>query len=309
MQAKHLLLGALFTIFGVLLIWFYTYLRRVARQSQSWMERSKGAPHFPVSEPPSVSLSIIIPAYNEEKRLRPTLEKISRYLLSSSQPRSTEVIVVDDGSRDSTSDLATQVGKELALNLRVIKVTPNQGKGNAIREGMLQSRGELLLMCDADGAHEISDVEKLIAHLPQDQSPDIVPCVVIGTRSATDGSVKRTLLRRLFALGFHLWVTLFCVKGIRDTQNGFKLFTRAAARFLFPNQHLSRWAFDIELLYLSQRKFKIPIFQEQVSFTDVEGSKVDLLSASLTMARDTFLVWCLYSFKLWRTSTYTHRPN
>ncbi|KAJ4456937.1 putative Dolichyl-phosphate beta-glucosyltransferase [Paratrimastix pyriformis] len=283
----------------------YVYLRRFARKFSSHCEKEMRDELMSTElfQSSTISLSIVIPAYNEEKRLLPTLSKIAKYVhekRSTTPGWSVEVLVVDDGSKDQTSAVATKSGQDLDLNLRVITVRPNQGKGNAIREGMLHSRGEVMLMMDADGAHDIYDVDRLIGKLPLGQSRGGVSAVVIGTRDTNDATVKRTIPRKIFAFFFHLWVSLFCVRGIRDTQNGFKLFTRASARLLFPNQHLTRWAFDIELLFLTQRVFGMKIYQERVSFTDVAGSKLGLISASLTMARDVALVWALYTTHLWR---------
>ncbi|CAH9091259.1 unnamed protein product [Cuscuta epithymum] len=208
-----------------------------------------------ISDPAQKYMSLIIPAYNEENRLPTALDEMLHYLqrrAAKDKSFTYEVIIVDDGSADRTKTVALKFVKEHTVeNVRIILLGKNHGKGEAIRKGMLHSRGELLLMLDADGATNIDDLEKL--------------------------ENQRKWYRNFLMKGFHIVVLLAAGPGIRDTQCGFKMFTRAAARKLFPNIRLKRWCFDVELVYICKR-LGVPIVEVCVNWTEIPGSKVNLLS-------------------------------
>ncbi|KAG0427740.1 hypothetical protein HPB47_025233 [Ixodes persulcatus] len=195
-----------------------------------------------LKDEPSVRLSVIVPAYEEEKRLPPMLDECLEYLEArrAKQPDFTyEVIIVDDGSRDRTSEVGLSYCLKWGSDkVRVLTLVRNRGKGGAVR--------------------------------------------------------LRSILRTFLMLGFHLLVWLFAVRGVRDTQCGFKLFSREAARYLFPSLHVERWAFDVEMLYIAQR-LKFPIREVAVHWTEIEGSKVVPFWSWLEMGRDLFLIWLRYT--------------
>lgn len=189
-------------------------------------------------------LSIIIPAFNEERRIGPTLERVVDYL--SRQPYAAEVLVVSDGSTDGTARLVREaVGKVPALRLLE---APHRGKGHAVKTGMLQARGAFRLMCDADLA---MPVEELAKFLP----PALVDVdVAVGSREATGARrFDEPWYRHLMGRVFNLVVRLLAVRGISDTQCGFKCFTAEAATLLFAQQRLDGFGFDVEVLFLAQK--------------------------------------------------------
>uniref|UniRef100_A0A0K8R6P3 Dolichyl-phosphate beta-glucosyltransferase n=1 Tax=Ixodes ricinus TaxID=34613 RepID=A0A0K8R6P3_IXORI len=256
-----------------------------------------------LKDEPSVRLSVIVPAYEEEKRLPPMLDECLEYLEArqAKQPDFTyEVIVVDDGSRDRTSEVGLSYCLKWGSDkVRVLTLVRNRGKGGAVRLGMLSARGERLLFADADGATRFSDLAKLEQEADTlfQQSPT---AVVVGSRAhlEKESMAERSILRTFLMLGFHLLVWLFAVRGVRDTQCGFKLFSREAARYLFPSLHVERWAFDVEMLYIAQR-LKFPIREVAVHWTEIEGSKVVPFWSWLEMGRDLFLIWLRYTIGAW----------
>ncbi|KAJ4891978.1 Nucleotide-diphospho-sugar transferases superfamily protein [Raphanus sativus] len=253
-----------------------------------------------ISDPAEKYLSLIVPAFNEEQRLPSALQETMDYLqgrASRDKSFSYEVVIVDDGSVDGTKRVAFDfVRKYTVDNVRVIPLGKNQGKGEAIRKGMLHSRGELLLMLDADGATKVTDLEKLenqiLAVAREEHSirdpttskhsdfriGDVQVCA-FGSRAHLEEKAiaTRKWYRNFLMKGFHLVVLLAAGSGIRDTQCGFKMFTRAAARRLFTNIHLKRWCFDVELVFLCKR-FNIPMLEISVKWSEIPGSKVSMLS-------------------------------
>ncbi|XP_073126326.1 uncharacterized protein [Henckelia pumila] len=254
-------------------------------------------PH--ILDPAEKYISLIVPAYNEEYRLPGALDETLNYLQERSakdKSFSYEVVIVDDGSADGTKRVAFDYVKRYTIdNIRVVLLGRNHGKGEAIRKGVLHSRGELILMLDADGATKVSDLEKLenqILALAKEERKfgdsiasdstvriSDVPIAAFGSRAHLEEKAlaTRKWYRNFLMKGFHLVVLLAAGSGIRDTQCGFKMFTRAAARKLFMNVRLKRWCFDVELVYLS-KWFRIPVIEISVNWTEIPGSKVNLLS-------------------------------
>lgn len=277
-------------------------------------------PH--VVDPASKYISLIIPAYNEEHRLPGALEETMIYLQhrASKDPSfSYEVVIIDDGSVDGTKRVAFEFVRKYTVDkVRVILLGRNHGKGEAIRKGMLHSRGELLLMLDADGATKITDLEKLenqiraVAKKDGDSSGSDssfrisdTPVVVFGSRAHLEEKAlaTRKWYRNFLMKGFHLVVLLAAGPGIRDTQCGFKMFTRAAARKLFSNVRLKRWCFDVELVFLC-KWFRIPISEISVIWSEIPGSKVNLLSIP-NMVWELLLMSVGYRIGIWRISNST----
>src|SRR6266702_4463174 len=188
--------------------------------------------------------SIIIPAYNEGARLAATLDRVLQYI--SVQGWDAEVIVVNDGSRDQTPDLVRSYAQTHPA-LRLLENPGNRGKGYSIRNGMLHASGEILLFSDADLSSPIEEADKLFAALQAGAD------VAIGSRwlRAELQTQRQSLHRQLFGRVYNLVLRIILGLPYRDTQCGFKAFTRRARQAIFPLQHIERWGFDPEILFLA----------------------------------------------------------
>lgn len=262
---------------------------------------------FPsIASAASIELSVVVPAYNESVRLPQMLEETLAYLQTRAArptrpPFTFEVIVVDDGSKDDTADVAQRyVQRHGARVMRVLKLSPNQGKGGAVREGVLCARGRFVLMADADAATLFADVEKLEAVMSR---ADVD--VVIGSRVHLKGrgaKEGRGWLRGFVSTVFNLVVVYVGgVTGLRDTQCGFKLYSRQAARVAFGGQMLRRWAFDVENLYRVQRA-GMNIVEVPVQWTEVPGSKLSVVKATVNMMMDMLRMRYKYVTGAWGVS-------
>ncbi|KAJ8423064.1 hypothetical protein Cgig2_019834 [Carnegiea gigantea] len=278
----------------------------------------KPVPCPSIFDPAEKYISLIIPAYNEEHRLPGTLDETMNYLQKRRKKDDSftyEVVIVDDGSVDGTKTVAFDYIKKYKVdNVRVLLLGRNHGKGEAIRQGMLHSRGALLLMLDADGATKISDLEKLEDEIFAVARNELhfdnaavgclgisdIPIVAFGSRAHLEEKAlaTRKWYRNFLMKGFHLVVLLAAGPGIRDTQCGFKMFTRAAARKLFRNVRLKRWCFDVELVYLC-KWFRIPMIEISVTWTEIPGSKVTLLSIP-NMLWELVLMSVGYRIGMWK---------
>lgn len=232
-------------------------------------------------------LSIVIPAFNEQERLPRFLDSVLAGLGS----RNTEVIVVDDGSTDQTRGLVLQRCKTWP-NLRLIALQKNCGKGAAVRTGMLAAQGRLRLFADADGATEIAELTRLEAALQGGVQ------VAIGSREGQGTVVTASKLRRFLGRWFNRAVRLGAIRGLRDTQCGFKLFTAEATQTLFSLCREDGFAFDVEALYLAT-KLGIKIAEVPVNWTEIPGSKVKLFRDGMRMLRSVLRIRLR-----WRTGRY-----
>ena len=223
-------------------------------------------------------LSIIIPAFNEESRLPPYLSNIIIYLERRGDP--CEIIVVNDGSQDGTG-AAVQALTTTCSFLRLISLGGNMGKGFAIRTGMLAAKGDLRLFCDADGATPIGELHRLERAISNGAD------IAIGSRAIQqhDCRVEGTLHRKYLGILYNRLVSLLALRGLRDTQCGFKLFRGAAADTLFAAQTLTGFGFDVEILFLAQ-KWGYTIREVPVNWQDQPGGKVRLLRDSIRMLFD-----------------------
>lgn len=188
-------------------------------------------------------LSIIIPAYNEETRIEATLTAVSNFLTS--QPYAHEILVVDDGSTDATKEAV----ERHAAHPAIIHLPVNSGKGFAVRTGMLAAKGDYRLFMDADSSISIEHVSTLLAELNNGSDIVVSSRRVAGAVLRKPQPFIRENLGKLFGLLVELTVPL----GIKDTQNGFKLFTAEAAQAIFSRQRIKRWAFDVEMLAIAKR--------------------------------------------------------
>lgn len=215
-------------------------------------------------------LSIVIPAYNEEKRLPATLDRVKQYLDASGV--SYEVIVVDDGSQDQTLANSRQLQSQFP-RLRVIANGRNRGKGYSVRRGFLQARGSRVLLTDADLSAPIEELEKLQRALEGNDG-------VIGSRALAGSEIFRhqSLLRELSGKCFNLCMRLTTGLKFSDTQCGFKLFCRQAFLPIFQALTMEGFAFDVEILYLA-RKRGLRVEEVPVRWGNVEGTRVGFAPA------------------------------
>jgi len=217
------------------------------------------------------SLSIVIPAYNEEQRLPATLGAIAAYLQT--KPLDfVEILVVDDGSRDRTAEVVRQAAAADA-RIRLLQNPGNRGKGYAVRHGMQKAQGEWILFTDADLSAPIEDLEKLEEAVRRENADG-----AIGSRALDRRLVLRrqSPLRELSGRVFNLAMRLVTGLPYRDTQCGFKLFRRDVAQCVAARQQSDGFGFDVEILYIA-RKHGYRILEVPVRWANVEGTKVSLL--------------------------------
>lgn len=225
-----------------------------------------GAPH----------VSIVIPTYNEEVRIVPTIGAIASHVSGLGFPW--ELIVSDDGSKDATVSIVEDLG---FVNLRVLRAPQNQGKGAAVRRGMLAAQGDYVLFDDADNSTPIEELGKLLAKV-EGEGYDIA----VGSRAATGAEeASKSLVRRIMSGGLRWIVANFFRIGVQDTQCGFKLFTRQSAQRLYSAQTIEGFSFDLEILYLAN-KLGYRIAEVPVTWIDAPGSKVDPAKEARRFMRD-----------------------
>ena len=213
--------------------------------------------------------SIVIPAYNESARLGATLEKVLAYIRA--QAWNAEVIVVNDGSRDNTADIArTFAAKDAAL--RLVENPGNRGKGYSVRNGMLHARGQVVLFSDADLSSPIEEAPKLL------QALEAGADIAIGSRwlRAETQTRRQPLHRQLFGRIFNLLLRLTLGLKFKDTQCGFKAFKQPAVQTIFPLQRIERWGFDPEILFLA-RKFGFSVEEIAVAWGHSGGARINPL--------------------------------
>lgn len=202
-------------------------------------------------------LSIVIPAYNEENRIKNTLLSIQDYI--SSNKINAEIIVVNDGSKDSTVEVVKSYQNKIS-NLKIIDLEKNCGKGAAVKQGVIASRGKLILFTDADNSTPIEEFGKLQKKLLENNAQ-----IAIGSRYLQDSSVKikQPMYRIFLGRAGNLLIRIFLIDGLRDTQCGFKLFTSDAAKNIFRFQKVTRFGFDMEALvvagYLGYEIVEVPV--------------------------------------------------
>lgn len=222
-------------------------------------------------------LSVVIPAYNEAKRLGPHLKSVVDYF-KKNYP-SSEIIVVDDGSKDETANIVHE------YSVKLISYLPNRGKGFAIRTGVAESRGDLVLFMDADLSTPLSEVPKIIKALGDND-------IIIGSRSGkSDAPIFRRMASLVFDQVKYLMVGL---RRFKDTQCGFKLFKGDVARKLFAKGQVDRFMFDVEILYLAE-KSRYKIIELPVTWADAPGSHVRFWEGLVNMFKDLWRIRQLHS--------------
>lgn len=217
-----------------------------------------------------VSLSIVIPAYNEASRLPATLDRVQRYL-AARQDAFQEVLVVDDGSRDGTARIAGDFARTHP-EFRLVANPGNRGKGYAVRHGMLAARGEWRLFTDADLSAPIEELDKLLDAAARERA-----AIVLGSRAVDRKlvGVHQPFLREYSGRVFNLVMRLVTGLPFADTQCGFKLYSAAAAEAVFARQLMDGFSFDVEDLVIAQR-LGLRAYECGVRWDNVEGSKVTL---------------------------------
>lgn len=219
------------------------------------------------------SLSIIIPAYNEEKRLPSTLDRVLGYLGGKPQYANTEILVVDDGSKDGTANVVNRY-RELSPSIQLVSNPGNRGKGYAVRNGMLKAKGEWRLFTDSDLSSPIEELEKLLEAAERENAK-----VAFGSRALNRSliSVRQPFVREFSGRFFNLIMRLFTGLPFQDTQCGFKLYHSTAAQAVFSRQLLDGFGFDVEDLFLA-RKLGFKCVEVPVRWANVEGTRVSLMS-------------------------------
>ncbi|KAL7533455.1 hypothetical protein ACHAWF_004507 [Thalassiosira exigua] len=281
------------------------------------------------------TLSLVIPAYNEAERLPVMLDATLGFLNENrkqltqlfgdacGQKRGSpdiacEFVIVDDGSTDGTGSIVKNYASNNVVGssdtMKLVSMHQNAGKGGAVKTGMLQSSGQLCLMIDADGATDISDglpkllteMKRLVASSQSSKSSFLSPAAVFGSRAHLEekSCASRSKVRSFLMHAFHFFVKTLCSPRIKDTQCGFKLFTRSAVVLLFTNLHLRRWAFDTELVVIAE-KLGISVSEVGVIWHEIDGSKLDvnkftLALVSLGMLRDMICVRACYLLGIWK---------
>jgi dolichyl-phosphate beta-glucosyltransferase len=226
-------------------------------------------------------LSIVLPAYNEEERLGVSLPVILDYV--SARNWSFEILVVDDGSSDGTSDIAV-----LSLDgipHRILRHEPNRGKGFSVKRGMLEAAGRYVLFSDSDLSTPIEEVERLI------QAIDAGADLAIGSRALADSRIEKHQPWRREVLGklFNRFLQMLVMRGLHDTQCGFKCFRNEVVQPVFSKQTLDGWAFDVEVLYIA-RRLGYRIAEVPVRWINSEVTKVNALSDGMKMIWDALRV-------------------
>ncbi len=227
-----------------------------------------------------IDLSVVIPVYNEEKRIPKTLRDSLDYLKKSKL--SHEILIVDDGSTDGVLGVVETFRKKKdGPALRILKQGTNRGKGAAVKRGALEARGDMVLYMDADNATPLSQYERFRPLIAEGYD------VVVGSR-AVDRSMVRVhqpLHREAMGRFFNILVQLAATPGLKDTQCGFKAFRRKTAQAVFARQTIGRFGFDVEILYIA-RKQGWRIVETPVEWFDAPGSKVHVFRDSLAMLTD-----------------------
>jgi glycosyltransferase involved in cell wall biosynthesis len=233
------------------------------------------------SETSALELSVIVPSFNEEARLPHSLDLIAAYLNSAN--RSTEVLVVDDGSNDRTAEVAASFTDRIA-NLRVLKNGENRGKGYSVRHGMQEARGEYVLFTDADLSAPIEEADKLLSALQQFD-------IAIGSRALNRDliDVHESRFREFAGIIFNRIVRIVLWLPFVDTQCGFKAFRRERCRIIFEQQRIERFGFDPELLYLA-RHHGLKATEIPVRWSHSPATKINMMRDSIQMFVDVFTV-------------------
>jgi dolichyl-phosphate beta-glucosyltransferase len=225
------------------------------------------------------AISVVVPAYDEERRIERMLLEALAYFRQ--RGLAAEILVVDDGSRDHTSGVVGRLGRTWP-ELRLIRLAQNHGKGYAVRTGVVNAIGSSVLLADADGATPIAELVRLEQALASGHD------VAVGSRAVPRDAgvhVERRWYRHVMGRTFHWLVETMAVKGVRDTQCGFKLFRGAVAHDLFSRMRMAGFSFDVEVLLMAQRRGYL-VAEVPINWVHQPGSKVNVVRDSIRMAAD-----------------------
>ncbi|KAK6335820.1 dolichyl-phosphate beta-glucosyltransferase [Orbilia blumenaviensis] len=290
---------------------------------------------------PEVLMSVVVPAYNEALRIEMMLDEAVEFLNSEfprdgekkklgngtanggvngsahgvedwGRRKGWEIIIVDDGSKDATTDVVVEwmrkrvkKGEVKEGDLRIVHLERNRGKGGAVAHGMRHIRGQYAVFADADGATKFSDLRTLLSRLQAIESTRVSPTtppydehhgIAVGSRAHMVNSsavVARSWYRNLLMYGFHTFLHVIGIQKIKDTQCGFKLFTRDTARLVFWESHCEGWIFDIECLLVAEEE-RVGVEEVSVTWHEVEGTKMNLVWDSVRMAWDLVVLRAAY---------------
>ena len=254
----------------------------------------------------NIFLSLIFPAYNEEKRLGPTLDKTINYF--SSKKINYEIIIVNGGSTDNTFELISQKISQYSLYDKYLKdiiccsYEGNGGKGWAVKTGINISKGKYILMLDSDGSTDIEEYETLYNSIKDEEYAIAIGSRKLNYNESNEG--QRPWYRNLLSK-INNFIVKKCIgiSDIEDTQCGFKLFTRLACFDIFNNLHVFKWAFDVDILYIC-KKFGIKIKEIPVIWIDKPGSKLNVFSATILFIRDYLAMILFYKTGFWKLNNY-----
>lgn len=297
-----------------LTVYAFSHVPRAAFPSEleyvSFMPDGRASEKHPLprlDDQATVDFSVVVPCYNESERIEIMLDEALPEL-KSVYGDSWELVLVNDASTDDTVGVALRWAAKNRLlqdQFRIIELKHNRGKGGAVIHGIRHARGKVILFADADGASKFSDAALLHRALGDSER-----AVAIGSRAhlvKSEAVVKRTFIRNFLMYGLHTLLYVFGIRTIGDTQCGFKMFTREAAKAIFPYMHTERWIFDVEVLIVAMRK-KIPISEVAINWHEVEGSKIDLARDSVLMAVDLVVIRFAYLLGIYSDSTIS-QPN
>lgn len=227
-------------------------------------------------------ISIIIPAYNEATRISSTIKEVWGY--ANRKFEYFEIIVVNDGSTDDTDEIVSSLAESMA-HVKLFKQSVNTGKGASIKKGVLSTSTDFVLTCDADLSTPIEELETLFLWMSKGFD------IVIGSRGMPESEIiqRQPWYREKMGKIFNMLVRFFVLKGIKDTQCGFKLFKGEVARHLFRKSKINRFSFDVEILYLA-KKIGFRFKETPVRWADSPNSKVKVFFDSMNMLGDLFKI-------------------
>lgn len=238
-----------------------------------------------------IYLSVIIPCYNEERRLEDNLEKKIAYL--NKQVYKWELILVNDGSVDNTQLIIKKfIKNNQNFSIHLLNIKNNQGKGNAVKQGMIASKGKYQLFTDLDNSTSISQINKLLLQVKDNN-------IVIASRYIQGANIgyKQNFLRRLVSRTGNLFVRLVLGLKYKDTQCGFKLFDRKATNIIFSKLKIKRWGFDLEILSLA-KKYHLRVCEVPVVWSDAKDSKLNPIKAATQVFWETLKIkWYMLTNK------------
>ncbi len=227
----------------------------------------------------SIYLSVVIPVYNENKSIKTAIQETIKFF--NARSFNYEIIIVDDGSKDNTVKIAKETAEELNSNIIIFKNDVNYGKGYSLKKGIMSAKGEIILFFDADLSTPLKAFDEMLPFLNQDYD------VVMGSRHLSESKilVRESKIREFLGNIFTKIVFSFFLKGITDTNCGFKVYRREVGQKLYSLLTINRWGFDVEIIYIAQ-KYNYKIKEVPVYWSHDAHSKVKIISAVLNTLKE-----------------------